>query len=362
MGTPITTSQDGPSFASNLVDNQGSCYSNVSPLSSTFTKDCDENRIRSDNHYGQKEREESSSSEISSLCQSNAEGSDMEHLQSANPIHNLQSFEPSGHRHEQPFPCKTRRMPGVGRRDCLSIWILVSSFYSTGSSLLWMMLAVTKCQYETLGLPGHMSSHTATVFCTAISKTIELTFATVFVTFLGQVLSVRALGTDQSISIAEMSMRGWITQPGTLFTHLGSSLQVAFTRLGGFAFLAAVTAMLYTTASDSLVAPKLNSGKNQDLLLRGRVTTSFANTTHVMAQCTTPISNATDNQTFQTCIQLQHAGQAYHNYIQYLGSWQEEIQNGRVSKDQSQRPRAVGVNFPPSIYPHRLILIFVDVE
>ena len=53
------------------------------------------------------------------------------------------------------------------------------------------------------------------------AKTIELSFATVFVSFLGQVLSRRAFMKNQGrgVTLAEFDMRSWVMQPGTLITH-----------------------------------------------------------------------------------------------------------------------------------------------
>src|SRR4051794_3923721 len=66
---------------------------------------------------------------------------------------------------------------------------------------------------------GDMSFSTATLLSALFSKTIELSFVTVFVACLGQTLSRKAFrktAWNGGISIAEMNMRTWIMQPGTL--------------------------------------------------------------------------------------------------------------------------------------------------
>ena len=94
---------------------------------------------------------------------------------------------------------------------------------------------------------------TASLLVAAFAKSIELTFVTSFVAFLGQLLSQRAFRKNsRGITVAEMQMRTWILQPGTLFTHAAAVRYAVFTFLGILAFFAALLAMLYTTASDAL--------------------------------------------------------------------------------------------------------------
>lgn len=60
-----------------------------------------------------------------------------------------------------------------------------------------------------------------------------------------------------------------------------------------------------------LVTPKLRHGKEQYRTLYGSVASQFANFRHVQENCQTPIA-VTDDPEFsgQTCISLEHAGQA----------------------------------------------------
>ena len=140
-----------------------------------------------------------------------------------------------------------------------------------------------------------MSPSTATLVAAAIAKSIELSFVTVFVTFLGQVLSRRAfVQRSKGITISEMSMRSWVMQPGTLLTHFQTVRHTAMTLLGLMALTGALVAMLYTTASESLVAPKLKMGPMEPRVLYGKVATSFANEKYIEQSCKTPVSAQTD--------------------------------------------------------------------
>lgn len=157
-----------------------------------------------------------------------------------------------------------------------------------------------------------MTPATASLIAAGLAKTIELSFVTVFVAFLGQVLSRRALvGRSRGITISEMSMRQWIMQPGTMITHWNTVRYAALTFLGLISLLGALTAMFYTTASDALVAPQLKVGDFEDRVLYGKVAASFANEPYIEKNCKTPIPETSDTFGPSTCIGIEHAGQAY---------------------------------------------------
>lgn len=171
----------------------------------------------------------------------------------------VQSLEP-----QEPW-CKTKRKLHHGKGNWLAISVLALSVYSTLLSGLWLGVGIAKPRFGyRISNTGSLPPATASLVSAAIAKTIELSFVTVFVTFLGQVLSRRALvKKSKGITIAEMSFRLWIMQPGTLITHWETVRYAALTFLGLISLLCAVTAMLYTTASDALVAPKLKMGKER---------------------------------------------------------------------------------------------------
>ncbi|KAL9614577.1 MAG: hypothetical protein Q9167_000946 [Letrouitia subvulpina] len=104
----------------------------------------------------------------------------------------------------------------------------------------------------------------------------------------GQALSRRALLVKGGgITIAEMSMRSWVLQPGTMITHWQTLRYAAITFLGVLALLATIIAMLYTTASDALGI--------------------------------------------------------YHNYMQYLGSWSQQIARNNGSDELAKRPGPIAM-------------------
>ena len=256
----------------------------------------------------------------------------------------LHQRSPSGFGIDRDFICKSTKPPATDRSSWLSISILTLSIYSTFFSGFWLFIAIIKPRYSHMIGGPHMTVQTASVLYAAFAKSIELSFVTVFVALIGQILSKRALGERKSMTIAEMSMRSWLLQPGTIIAHWESVRYAAVTWLGAIALIAALMAMLYTTASDALVAPKLRFGRAEDLVMYGKVATSFANTFTIMDRCTTPIPTKEDPDNFgQTCIEIEHSGEAYHNYMQYLGSWVENIGVGNGSTDMAERPAPVGV-------------------
>lgn len=242
--------------------------------------------------------------------------------------------------------CKTRQHFHHGRGNWLSITILFLSAYSTIFSGIWLGLAVAKPHYGKRVLSdGPLTPSTASLLFAAFAKTIELSFVTVFVAFLGQVLSHRAfVKNSKGITVAEMQMRVWIQQPGTLITHWETVRYAALTLLGGLALTTAFMAMLYTTASDALVSPKLKFGAEEQKVLYGQVKTMFGNQTYRVENCKTPMTNDTDPWFYgATCVAIEHSGQSYHNYAQYLTDWDEHTKTGKASTSGLARPLPVGM-------------------
>ena len=209
------------------------------------------------------------------------------------------------------------------------------------------VIAIKKPRYgHTITTAGGLSPGTASLLCAAFAKSIELSFVAVFVAFLGQLLTTRAMANrKKGITIAEMGMRTWVLQPGTMISRWESVRYAAATFLGVFALVTALMAMVYTTASDALVAPKLKFGNTEHRVLYGQIATSFANTTYLMEKCNTPIPAANDPENYgQTCIQIQNSGEAYHNYMQYLAHWVDDIHIGNGSTNLTERPEPVAVS------------------
>ena len=111
--------------------------------------------------------------------------------------------------------CRMKSRPASGRGSWLAVSILVLAIYSTLFSGIWLIIAMMKLPY------GHTVSRrgvpftTASTLYTAFAKSIELSFVTVFVAFIGQVLSKRAFLQTRGVTMAEMTMRSWVMQPGS---------------------------------------------------------------------------------------------------------------------------------------------------
>ena len=237
------------------------------------------------------------------------------------------------------FQCPTRRDILASAWSWLTISILLLALYSTVFSGIFLGIAMARPRWgKRIGTNGHMSFSTATLLSALFSKTIELSFVTVFVACLGQILSRRAFrktAWNGGISIAEMNMRTWIMQPGTLITHWEAVRYAAVSMLGAIALIAALVATFYTTAAEALVAPKLKIGPLEARVLGGQVTAGFANSVWLAENCQTPIPSGMDPQYGgTTCLEIEHAGQGFHNFLSFLDVWAENVATGNTSATQ----------------------------
>lgn len=67
--------------------------------------------------------------------------------------------------------------------------------------------------------------------------------------------------------------------------------------------------MLYTTASDTMVRPKLRFSGWDDRYLESNVVASYANAEYVKAICSTPIPVALDpDAAGESCLAVQYSG------------------------------------------------------
>ena len=109
----------------------------------------------------------------------------------------------------------------VSRLSWLSVWLIILSVYSTILSGMWLGVAIAQPRWgRTISSGGSMDLSTANVLTAIFAKTIELSFVTVFVAFIGQVLTKRAITTNAGMTIAEMTMRTWITVSAHLHTEI----------------------------------------------------------------------------------------------------------------------------------------------
>ncbi|KAK5188146.1 hypothetical protein LTR16_008659, partial [Cryomyces antarcticus] len=129
-----------------------------------------------------------------------------------------------------------------------------------------------------------------------------------------------------------------------MITHWESVRYAAMSLLGVISLMAAIVAMLYTTASDALVQPALKFGPWENIMMQGLVKSSFANTNYVSRLCQTPIRDQDDEKTRgTTCLQIEHAAQGYHNYQRYLSNWDNLADNGNGTTDLATRPQGFGL-------------------
>ena len=195
------------------------------------------------------------------------------------------------------------------RYDWIAVTVIILAVYSTMASLAFIILATLRPRYK-IGIGGGtLSPQTASLLSAFFAKTIELSFVTVFVAFLGQVLSRRAfLAQSRGFNLAELNMRVWIMQPGSLFTNFHSVRFAGLTFLGALSLTAgraeenvynmiitceltkfghniAFMALLYTTAADTLVSPKLQWSGLEKREMKGLVLAQFADVPYLSANC-----------------------------------------------------------------------------
>lgn len=129
-------------------------------------------------------------------------------------VYYLLSSALTGFLERPPLDCHSRRDVYIKRRSWTYIVLAVLSVYSTFLSGLWFVTSIYQPRYGR-GISSSdgwkMAPSTATLVCTLFAKTIELSFVTVFVALLGQVLTRRAfVRKAKGVTLAEMTMRNWV--------------------------------------------------------------------------------------------------------------------------------------------------------
>ncbi|KAL4783584.1 hypothetical protein BJX76DRAFT_250838 [Aspergillus varians] len=248
--------------------------------------------------------------------------------------------------HQHSVKCPTKKTIIHGRLSWVPATILVLAVYSTLMSGLYLVVAFVKPRYgRFIGVDGKLAASTASLLSTLFAKTIELAYVTVCVALLGQVLTRRALTKgSRGISISDMSMRTWLMQPGSLIVHWETVRYSGWSILGAISLTATLVAMLYTTAAEGLVTPKLNWGSVDNRVFVGDVYTSFANTKFLTQDCETPVAIQADvKERNNTCLNMQHAGQAYNNYQAFIRQWTLIAEGNQSSSTKLEsRPRPTG--------------------
>ncbi|KAH5478869.1 hypothetical protein HBI22_073020 [Parastagonospora nodorum] len=241
--------------------------------------------------------------------------------------------------------CPTTRDFYQSRFTWLNISIIIICLFSCIFSGIFVGLAIREQFWgKRITSHGPLTPANANLLTQVFAKLIELSFITSFVAFLGQVLSRRAFMKDhgRGVTLSELSMWRWVVQPGTLITHWETAKYAGLSFLGILSLVCAILGTLYSSASTALVQPTLRQGSWKPTVMSGLVKTDFANMDYVKGQCKTPIRNDKDHQG-NSCLQIEHAGQAYHNYQRYLADWANAVANGNGSTDQQTRPRGFGL-------------------
>ncbi|KAJ4247168.1 hypothetical protein NW762_013307 [Fusarium torreyae] len=242
---------------------------------------------------------------------------------------------------EPPKGCMSNRDIHQPRSSWLSITIYVLSVYSTVGSGIWLVTAILQPRWgHQIASGAGLTPSTATTIAALLAKTIEMSFVTVFVSCLGQVLTRRAfIRKANGMSLAEMTMRNWVIQPGTLITHCETLPSSSLTLLGMLSLTATIAAAFYTTASDAMVSPKLKSGSWESQELFGYVRASYANAQYVREDCPYLFDIEEDIHAAESCMNVQFSGQSYRNLLNYMSTWTDISTNkSKTSTEMKKRP------------------------
>ncbi|KAK7951812.1 uncharacterized protein PG986_007540 [Apiospora aurea] len=249
---------------------------------------------------------------------------------------------------QAPLDCHSRQDVHVRRRSWFYGQLVFFSILSTLLSCLWFLVAIGKPKYgnsisSSESGESLMKPATASLLAAIGAKLTELTFVTVFVGCVGQVLTRRAFAENsKGVTISEMTMRNWAIQPGTLVSRYETIPYAWRTVLGFLTLFATAASMLYTSASDALVAPRLTFGSWEDRTLEGLVATSYANPQYIKSTCTTPIPDSLDElNAGVSCVEVEYSGQSYRNLLSFMKSWQTLGNNATLEPpgmDMQSRP------------------------
>ncbi|KAF4458736.1 mcm2 3 5 family [Fusarium albosuccineum] len=203
-----------------------------------------------------------------------------------------------------------------------TVILLILAFYSTVMSGLWLAVAILQPRWGfSISTTRGLSPSNATTLAALISKTIELVSAAVFVACLGQILTRRAVARKTTgVTLAEITIRNWVIQPGTILTHFGTLLIAGQTLLGVLSLIALMATMLYTTASEALVSPKLKYGAWEDRELTVPVHSYYASFFYAGRRCNGDVelqSDVTDDKEDKTVVAW---GQCLRSELGYISS------------------------------------------
>ncbi|KAH7067989.1 hypothetical protein BKA63DRAFT_103651 [Paraphoma chrysanthemicola] len=208
-------------------------------------------------------------------------------------------------------------------RGLYSFALFMTSVYATVMSGLFLVVAAVRPRYGfTISSEGQFTPSSAALLTAFIAKTIEISFVMVFLVFLGQTISRRALR-QEGISLSVLGMRSWILQPGTLLTQWRGVRVAGLSVLGVLSVVATLLTLLYTTAAGTLVQPQLRLAPDENRVFKERAVTDFHNITSAWAHCLDDELSAVTSTTpdAPACAQRRWASACGSNFHQYLNTW-----------------------------------------
>jgi hypothetical protein len=245
--------------------------------------------------------------------------------------------------------CPTRGSFHSSRFTWMNAAIVSIGSVSTILAAMFVMLALKGQRYGNFignEFDSKMTISTAILLTSVIAKTIELTFVTAFVAFLGQVISRKAFIQNSGVTLSEMTMWRWVVQPGTLFTQSEIARYAGFSFLGALTLLSTLFSTVYVTAATALVQPIAKESEWHSKAMMGLVSTDFASLQHIQDSCKLPIAPGIDDTYLSTtCMQISHAARSMYNEQTFLGSWSDFLSSGNFTSDQRQRPAVVGLQY-----------------
>lgn len=220
--------------------------------------------------------------------------------------------------------------------------MLILAIYSTAMSSLWLAVAITQPPLPNISSKSTFGPSNAVILVTFLAKTIEISFVAVFVCCLGQALTRRSINLkSKGMTLSEITMRNWINSPGSIVTQFKKVRYAAFSALGLLTILATIGALLYTTASNTMVAPKLKMGEWTSKPLSGPYFTSYGSIGYAMRQCPNLFGGKTPTDADREgCISVEFCGQSYRDLLSFMATWSDVYENG-TSKltEMKDRPR-----------------------
>ncbi|OCK94764.1 uncharacterized protein K441DRAFT_677298 [Cenococcum geophilum 1.58] len=222
---------------------------------------------------------------------------------------------------------KSGPLPG---RPKSSFWkYLAISLLSTLLSGSYFAIAVWGPVWDSIRDP-FLAKQVASI----TAKVIEISFGSICVLFLGQVLTRRSINRNvpRGVSLDQICMRDWIIDPGSMVGD-GKVLELGTKSfLGWYVLVAAIATTLYGTASNSLVQPVLRDVSPRHITVTGTVKTSFANEWYIEDASKNPVQP--DARSF---LSILYSSKGSDSYSSYLEQWQDTGENHNGSIEQLER-------------------------